>query len=87
MTQCEWEKIDNFRGIGEFNRFVVWINQQVQSGLAKEVPVKEPYVGASTLNEKWFVHTNSGQLWRLVWPDPPFVGLFELVDSNENDRV
>jgi len=78
MKNCSWEMISDFQSLSEFNRFVDWINEQVSSGLAEEVPVLRPYSGLS-FREKWYRHLASGQTWRLVWPEWPFTGLFERV--------
>jgi hypothetical protein len=79
MTKCPWEKIDDFRSLSEFNRLVHWMNVQVSENAAQETPVRSPYAGATSLQEKWFIHVDSGDIWRLVWPDPPFTGVFEPV--------
>ena len=75
MMKCPWEKINDFRSLLEFNRFVHWVSENI----AMEIPVKSPYAGATSLDEKWFIHIDSGEVWRLVWPDPPFTGVFEQV--------
>lgn len=80
MNICSWEKIDDFQSLVEFNRFVVWMEEQVKSGEATTVQVLNPYIGATTFREKWFRHIKSGQTWRLVWPDAPFTGVFEPVE-------
>ena len=80
MTACPWETIDSFDSFSEFERFVEWMGEQVISGAAKEVVVREPYIGATTFREKWFEHSPSGETWRLVWPDAPFAGIFERVN-------
>lgn len=77
--KCAWEKITDFQDIYEFNRFVDWMNTQLNKGVAKEVPVKFPYAGATSLKEKWFIDIGSNDVWRLVWPDAPFTGVFEPV--------
>jgi hypothetical protein len=43
-----------------------------------EVPVQIPYddVGCK---ERWFRCSECGNTWRLVDPDPPFLGVFEKV--------
>ncbi len=80
MSACPWDLIDDFRTRGEFERFVAWIEAQVASGDAQEIPVVSPYVGASSFSEKWFRHIASSSVWRLVWPDGPFTGVFEPVE-------
>lgn len=79
MNACPWERMDDFRTRGEFDRFVAWAGAQVTSGDAVEIPVASPYIGASSFTEKWFKHVPSGGVWRLVWPDGPFTGVFEPV--------
>ena len=79
MKACPWEEIRGFQSPGEFNRFVGWITEQAKLGTVEEVPISSPYAGA-TFQEKWFRHKESGKVWRLVWPDAPFTGVFELVD-------
>lgn len=79
MKKGAWEKIDGFQSSIEFDRFIQWMSEQVTSNAAREVPVAKAYAGATTLAEKWFMHIESGAIWRLVWPDPPFTGVFEAV--------
>lgn len=79
MTNCPWKAISDFRSRGEFERFQSWIEAQVASGDAQEVPVAKPYIDAPSFTEKWFKHLASSTVWRLVWPDGPFTGVFERV--------
>ena len=79
MTNCIWEPIDDFCSRGEFERFENWIGKQVASGEAIEVAVTKPYLDAPAFTEKWYCHAASGDVWRLVWPDGPFTGVFEEV--------
>jgi hypothetical protein len=81
MTACPWEMIDGFQSRLEFDRFADWMNEQVTNGGAVEAQVVAPYLEATAFTEKWFKHTPSGYVWRLVWPDGPFTGLFEQVDG------
>lgn len=79
VNVCPWEAIDDFASLSEFNRFVSWIDEQVVIGQAVEVEVAAPYLDAPSFTEKWYRHPDSGETWRLVWPDGPFTGLFERV--------
>ena len=79
MNSCPWEKIDGFSALSEFEHFDVWLNQQVTSAEVIQIEVSQPYLGATTFEEKWFKHLDSGQVWRLVCPDFSFTGLFERV--------
>lgn len=80
MNECPWESIGDFQSYSEFERFVGWMNEQLKSGVAEELPVRTPYIGTTTFREKWFRHVASGRIWRLVWPDAPFTGIFDLVE-------
>lgn len=79
MKSCPWEVISGFNGWSEFERFETWMQMQIADGLAEERPVIKPYNQVCCFKEKWFVHKPSLQVWRLVWPEPPFTGLFEQV--------
>jgi hypothetical protein len=79
MNACPWDSIIGFQSASEFDRFVAWMSDQVQSATAEEVPVRDPYLGATAFHEKWYRHVASDRTWRLVWPDGPFTGLFEPV--------
>ncbi|MEK9953476.1 MAG: hypothetical protein VW687_15160, partial [Curvibacter sp.] len=75
-----WDPIDDFRSRDEFDRFHSWISLQVSNGSAQEVRVTKPYINATSFTEKWYMHGDSGAIWRLVWPDGPFTGVFEPID-------
>lgn len=80
MKSCPWERIDNFRSINEFERFEKWMNEKIAAKEAIEVPVIARYLERyAGFDEKQFRHIASGKVWRLVWPDGPFTGLFEQV--------
>jgi hypothetical protein len=79
MKTCPWNPIDDFFSLGEFERFESWIAAQVACNEAEELAVTKPYLDAPSFKEKWFKHLGSGSVWRLVWPDGPFKGVFEAV--------
>ncbi|KQT50238.1 hypothetical protein ASG47_19805 [Devosia sp. Leaf420] len=79
----EWEEIYGFRSLGEFERFETWISKQVEAHQVFPVRVAAPYTGATTFQELWFRHSETGETWRLVSPDAPFAGLFEPVQLDE----
>lgn len=76
---CPWERISDFDGWVEFERFETWLRNEITDGDASEIPVLKSYNAVCKFREKWFIHRFSGQTWRLVWPEPPFAGLFEKV--------
>lgn len=67
-----WEKISSFQSIGEFNRFQEWIYTQLKNEIVTEVPVAA-YYASENFHERWF-RKASGEIWRLVEPDFPFLG-------------
>jgi hypothetical protein len=82
--RCPWEEVDGFASLAEFRSFERWVTGQVSGGLARQVPVGSPYVhdGAHTtvvLVEVWYLHLQSRETWRLVWPEPPFDGVFKKI--------
>jgi hypothetical protein len=68
MKQCPWEEIQGFKSFSEFDRFIVWIKEQVSEAVAEETPVLEKLL-ESDVQEKWFVHKESGSIWRLIHPE------------------
>jgi len=74
-----WEEIDEFTSLGEYDRFVKYIQGQVASGHAEEVEVDENYGRGEIYCGRWFKDVGTGEVWRLVPPDFPFRGLWEPV--------
>ena len=66
-------EIDAFYSMNEFLKFQDWIYRQIENGSAKEVDVRVHYSDAG-FEERWFEFKSVGQVWRLVYPDPPFKG-------------
>jgi len=81
---CPWEEVDGFTSLVEFRSFERWMTGQVSGGLARQVPVAVPYRcgdgdGSGVLVEVWYLHLQSRETWRLVWPEPPFDGIFKKI--------
>lgn len=81
---CPWEEVDGFTSLVEFRSFERWMTGQVSGGLARQVPVAVPYRhgdgdGGIVLVEVWYLHLQSRETWRLVWPEPPFDGIFKKI--------
>ena len=72
----EWDEIHGFASPAEFNRFHIWIAEQLVERNLIEIPVAEPYSGSPMFDERWY-RANDGTVWRVVAPDPPFRGAFE----------
>ena len=81
MKNCNWEEIHGFKTPGEYRRFCIWLESQVITDMVEEIPVgqskKRMPFGS---NEKWFRCKGSGEVWRLVAPDSPFLGLWTAVE-------
>jgi hypothetical protein len=84
---CPWEAIDRFRNPVEFRSFERWIAGQVSAGMARQVPVEHAYAGHAApqadIVEVWYMHVSSREVWRLVWPEPPFDGVFQRIPRAE----
>lgn len=74
-----WEPIRSFVSPGEFDRFVGYLREQVASGKAAEVAADPSYGPGEIYGGKWYRSLATGEVWRLVPPDPPFTGLWERV--------
>ena len=78
---CNWERIGEFSSLRDYNSFQKWLDEQIASGLAAQVPVQSPYSGSSLWEEHWYQCLSDHQIWRLVAPDPPFKGIFTPIAS------
>lgn len=81
MSNCNWETIDGFSTPGDYRRICVWIETQVDDGMAENIPVgRSSEMVPFGFEEKWFKCKNSGEVWRLVAPEPPFRGAWVKVE-------
>lgn len=67
------EEINGFKSILEFERFQRYITGLVEDGELVEVTVKNYYAG---FHEQWFKCKSCSTIWRLVYPDFPFTGIW-----------
>lgn len=79
MKASGWEEIHGFQSPGEYRRFVAYIEKQVGDGFVIEVPVGPDYGPGKLFGGRWFRDLESGEVWRLIPPDPPFCGVWERV--------
>jgi hypothetical protein len=70
------EEINEFYSITEFEKFQRYIEGFVNRGDLIEVPVTKPYAG---FPEQWYKCKSCSQVWRLVYPDFPFKGIWRVV--------
>lgn len=69
----EWETIEKFSSWIEYERFGVWIQEQIASNFAAEISVESYFAGAN-FRERWIKNSSTREVWRLVEPDAPFPG-------------
>ena len=77
-----WEEIHGFASPGEYNRFVQYVEDQVRSGVAREIPADPLYGQGMIYGGRWFQDIETAAVWRLVAPDSPFRGLWEPVNRS-----
>jgi hypothetical protein len=81
MTINPWEEIHGFVSLGEYHRFLRYIEAQVADGFAQELPVDPSYGPGELFGGRWFQNSDTGEVWRLIEPDVPFKGLWEPVSQ------
>lgn len=80
MKKCPWEEIHGFESPEEFEQFEKWIAEQIELGVAEQININVQSIGSCIITkERWYKHLDSGEVWRLEDPDPPFYGTFEPV--------
>lgn len=74
---CNWDKVDGFRSLDEYEQTLALLQEQVKSGTAAAVDLDPQKRWGTAFDEHWFRCHADGQVWRLVAPDPPFRGVFK----------
>jgi hypothetical protein len=80
-----WEEIHGFTSPREYDRFVQYVEGQVLRGIATELPADPQYRKGMLYGGRWFQDVETGAIWRLIAPDPPFRGTWEPVVSPIGD--
>ncbi|MGV6852226.1 MAG: hypothetical protein ACWA5R_08615 [bacterium] len=75
-----WEEIEGFKSLGEYDRFVQYIEGQVQAGYVSELEIDQNYGKGEIFGGRWFQDIDTQSIWRLIPPDIPFKGLWEPVE-------
>lgn len=70
MSDCSWEEIHFFQSVGEYRRFVRWIEAQVMDGVCEELGGQEK--PNSEWDDRWFRCNLTGVIWKLSCPDPGY---------------
>jgi len=78
-ASCGWEPIDGFKSLVDYELLRDSIREQVQLGQVDERRVAKPYSGLKTIDEHWYRCKATGEIWRIIAPDPPFPGIFNKV--------
>ncbi len=76
---CDWEQVDSFRSLKEYERLLGRIREQVRSGLVEAVELDPKKRWGTSFDERWYKCRQHGDVWRLVAPDPPFKGIFKAI--------
>jgi hypothetical protein len=76
-----WKEIHGFRSPGEYDSFMKFLGEHITSRQIEEIEIDENYHDGEIYGGRWFKNLETGQIWRLVPPDPPFTGLWEPVSE------
>jgi len=76
---CGWQVVDGFKSLADYESLRDSVREQVRLGQADERRVAKPYSGLKTIDERWYKCKATGEIWRMIAPDPPFPGIFEKV--------
>jgi len=74
-----FEEIHGFASPGEYKRFLAYLKNQCEVNILKEIPPDPTYNKGEIYGGTWFKELETGYIWRLLEPDPPFYGLWERV--------
>jgi hypothetical protein len=79
MTESEWAIISSFAARSEYERFIIWLRDAIESGRARVVEYR-PIATVAFYDDMWVQNTATGSLWQLAPPDGPFSGFFKPVE-------
>jgi hypothetical protein len=74
------EEIHGFKTPGEFDRFKIYLAEQLSKDTIKKTITDQSYKKGMIFGGEWFICNTCNEIWRLVPPDYPFRGLWEKVD-------
>lgn len=72
-------EIHGFSYPSEYSKFVKFLEEQITTGNIEEISVDYSYDKDCIVGGRWFKNIKNQEIWRLVEPDFPFKGLWELV--------
>jgi len=76
-----WERTSGFNSPGEYHSFTKYIEEQITAGLVEEIDPDPNYGKGEIYGGRWFKNLETSETWRLIPPDIPFKGLWELVEG------
>lgn len=79
MRKCECGELRPEGGFHDFVEFDEFIDLVRSKKAFRSEPVLLGYGEVGGLDESWFKCQVCGQMWRLVAPDPPFIGMWARV--------
>ena len=79
MTESIFSEIRGFSSLGEYNRFVEYLERQKENNTVREISPDLSYGKGEIYGGRWFKEIDTDLIWRLIEPDPPFYGLWEQV--------
>jgi len=72
-----WQEIDLFTSLDEYKVLKKCIENSVQTGNTEEIKPDPDCIPGYFYGERWFLHQETGEIWRLVPPDFPFRGYWK----------
>jgi hypothetical protein len=79
VTSCDWETIEAFDSLNHYKEFLAKLEAEVAAGKAQALKVDSSKGWGSAWKERWFECKADHRIWRLVAPDPPFPGVFDVL--------
>ena len=79
--------INGFADELSYRAFLADLVDAADRGEYREIPPDPDYGPRMIYGGRWFEHRQSGQIWRLVAPQAPFMGLWERVLRADRQRV
>lgn len=82
---CGLTKVDSFVSPGEYKRFLKYLEAKTETGVIEEVQTNFEYRKGQLIGGRWFKCLRHQVIWRLIEPDFPFKGCWEVVLNTSTD--
>lgn len=80
-TECGFEEVFSFVSPDEYLSFIKHLEKKIQNNVAVEIPCDLAYSKGQQHGGRWFECVKDRAIWRLLEPDIPFKGGWELVSN------